>query len=88
MKKEIENLWYNYISCNSEFTGDSIVPPHLRAELKRTAEQLRGSLSEDMIVLMNKYETLLGQVSNMERCDAFKHGFTLAVRLITESGAG
>ena len=38
MKKEIENLWYNYISCCSEFTQDSNVPPHLRAELVQTAE--------------------------------------------------
>ena len=87
MKKEIENLWYNYISCSSEFTQDSTVPPHLRAELVQTAEKLRGGLSEDMVKLMDKYEVLVSQVSTIEKCDAFKYGFSLAIRLITESGA-
>ena len=87
MKKEIENLWYNYIGCSSEFTQDSTVPPHLRVELVKTAEKLRGGLSEDMVKLMDKYEVLVSQVSTIEKCDAFRHGFSLAIRLITESGA-
>lgn len=83
MKKELENLWFNYL---------------IEAPIKRSNEEniiinkltekdklFRSILNEEQIRILNEYDDVVSQVGRISEKNAFIKGVMFATRFILEA---
>ena len=81
----LEDLWYgnirpveNYVEGNAEYKS-------LLRLVAKNRETLENELSHKQLELLEKYNTSVNEMNSVSEVAAFKYGFNLAVRLLTES---
>ncbi len=81
----LEDLWYgnirpieNFIEGNMEYKG-------LLRLVSKNREALESELSPKQLELFDKYNDSVNEMNSKSETAAFRHGFSLGVRLMMES---
>ena len=80
----LEDLWYgnirpveNFVEGNTEYKG-------LLRLVSKNRESLENELSPKQLELLEKYNTSANEMNSISEIAAFKCGFSLGVRIMTE----
>ncbi len=84
----LEDLYYGNISPHERYIKRSTRVDHLVKLLCKNEEGLTVTLTEKQKVTFDKFKDCQNELSGLTECEAFRDGFILAVRIMTEAMEG
>ncbi len=84
--KVLEDLWYGNIIPFESFMKNSRNLKKLVSLIDKNYDKLTDTLSEEQKELLEKYDDAVDEMHSISEQTAFQYGFSLGVRLMTESG--
>ena len=81
----LEDLWYGNICPIENFIKGNMEYRNLLRLVSKNRETLENELSQKQLELFEKYNTSVNEMNAASETAAFQYGFSLGVRLSTES---
>lgn len=81
----LEDLWYGNIRPIENFIKGNMEYRNLLRLVSKNRETLENELSQKQLELFEKYNTSVNEMNATSETAAFQYGFSLGVRLSTES---
>ena len=81
----LENLWHGNIRPVEQFVEGNAEYRNVLRLVTKNRETLENELSHKQLELLEKYNTSVNEMNSVSEVAAFRYGFNLAVRLLTES---
>ena len=81
----LEDLWYGNIRPIENFIKGNMEYRNLLRLVSKNRETLENELSQKQLELFEKYNTSVNEMNAASETAAFQYGFSLGVRLSTES---
>ncbi len=81
----LEDLWYGNLNPHETFLIQSQHFKHLLSLMGKTRDKLNDTLTEQQKEILEKYDETVNEMHSLAEVEAFSCGFSLGVRLMTES---
>ncbi len=81
----LEDLWYGNINPHEAILTDNRHYKGLLALMGRNRDKLSDTLTEQQKETLEKYDAAINEMHSLTEQAAFQYGFSLGVRLMTES---
>ncbi len=81
----LEDLWYGNINPHETFLIQNRQFKRLLSLMGRNRENLTDTLTDQQKELLEKYDDTINETHALAELSAFRYGFSLGVRLMTES---
>ena len=81
----LEDLWYGNIDPHETVLNDDRRFKNLLALMGRNRDKLSATLTEQQKETLAKYDDSVNELHSIAELSAFRYGFSLGVRLMTES---
>lgn len=80
----LEDLWYGNIHPVETYIEGNMEYKSLLRLVSKNRETLENELTQKQVELFEKYNASVQEMNSMSETAAFKNGFTLAVKVLTE----
>ena len=81
----LEDLWYGNIDPHEAFLSQNRQFKHLLSLIGKNRDKLSVTLTEQQKEIREKYDDTVNELHSIAELSAFRYGFSLGVRLMTES---
>ena len=81
----LEDLWYGNINPHEAILQNDKQFKNLLSLMGKTRDKLSDTLTEQQKETLEKYDTAINEMHSLAELSAFRYGFSLGVRLMTES---
>ena len=81
----LEELWYGNIDPHEAILQNDKQFKNLLSLMGKTRDKLSDTLTEQQKETLEKYDTAINEMHALAEQAAFRYGFSLGVRLMTES---
>ena len=81
----LEELWYGNIDPHESFLIQNRQFRHLLSLIGKNRDKLSVTLTEQQKEILEKYDDTVNELHSLSEQSAFQYGFSLGVRLMTES---
>ena len=81
----LEELWYGNIDPHEAILQDDKQFKNLLSLMGKNRDKLSDTLTEQQKETLEKYDTAVNEMHSLTEQSAFQYGFSLGVRLMTES---
>lgn len=81
----LEDLWYGNINQHEMFLDNNRHFKHLISMMGNNRDKLTDTFTDQQKELLEKYDNTINEMHSLPEQAAFQYGFSLGVRLMTES---
>lgn len=81
----LEDLWYGNIDPHESFLIQNRQFKHLLSLMVKNRDKLTDTFTDKQKELLEKYDNTINEMHSITEQAAFQYGFSLGVRLMTES---
>ena len=81
----LEDLWYGNIAPHESFLIQNRQFRHLLSLMGKNRDKLTDTFTDKQKELLEKYDNTINEMHSITEQAAFQYGFSLGVRLMTES---
>lgn len=81
----LEDLWYGNINPNETILIQNRQSKHLLSLMGKSRDKLTDTFANQQKELLEKYDDAVNEMHSLIEQSAFQYGFSLGVRLVTES---
>lgn len=81
----LEDLWYGNIDPHETVLNDDRRFKNLLALMGRNRDKLSSTLTEQQKESLAKYDDAVNELHSLAELSAFRYGFSLGIRMMTES---
>ena len=81
----LEDLWYGNIDPHESFLIQNRQFKHLLSLMVKNRDKLTDTFTDKQKELLEKYDNTINEMYSITEQAAFQYGFSLGVRLMTES---
>ena len=81
----LEDLWYGNINPHETFFFFFRQFKHLLSLIGKSRDKLTDTFTNQQKELLEKYDDAVNEIHSLTEQSAFQYGFSLGVRLVTES---
>ena len=81
----LENLWYGNINPHETYLNGNCRFKHLLSLMGKNRDKLTDTFTDKQKELLEKYDNTINEMHSLTEQAAFQYGFSLGVRLMTES---
>lgn len=81
----LEDLWYGNINPHETFLSQSRQFKHLLSLMGKNRDKLSVTLTDQQKATLANYDDAINEMHSLTEQAAFRYGFSLGVRLMTES---
>ncbi len=81
----LEDLWYGNIDPHETYLDDDQHFKNLLALMGRNRDKLSATLTEQQKESLAKYDDAVNELHSLAELSAFRYGFSLGIRMMTES---
>ena len=81
----LEDLWYGNIDPHESFLIQNRQFRHLLSFMGKNRDKLSNTLTEQQKESLAKYDDAVNELHSLAELSAFRYGFSLGIRMMTES---
>lgn len=81
----LEDLWYGNIDPHESFLIQNRQFRHLLSLMGKNRDKLSNTLTEQQKESLAKYDDAVNELHSLAELSAFRYGFSLGIRMMTES---
>ena len=81
----LEDLWYGNINPHETYLNGNCRFKHLLSMMGKNRDKLSDTLADRQKEMLAKYDDAVNEMHSLAEQSAFRYGFSLGVRLVTES---
>ena len=81
----LEDLWYGNIDPHESFLIKNRQFRHLLSLMGKNRDKLSNTLTEQQKESLAKYDDAVNELHSLAELSAFRYGFSLGIRMMTES---
>ena len=81
----LEDLWYGNIDPHESFLIQNRQFRHLLSLMGKNRDKLSNTLTEQQKESLAKYDDAVNELHSLAELSAFQYGFSLGIRMMTES---
>lgn len=81
----LEDLWYGNINPHETFLSQNRQFKHLLSLMGKNRDKLSDTLTDQQKATLANYDDAINEMHSLTEQAAFRYGFSLGVRLMTES---
>ena len=85
MRTVLEDLWYGNIDPHEAILAEDRHYKSLLALMGKNRDGLSSTLTDQQKELLEKYDDVINEMHSISEVEAFSHGFSLGIRIMTES---
>ena len=81
----LQDLWYGNIDPHESFLIQNRQFRHLLSFMGKNRDKLSNTLTEQQKESLAKYDDAVNELHSLAELSAFRYGFSLGIRMMTES---
>ena len=81
----LEDLWYGNIDPHESFLIQNRQFKHLLSLMGKNRDKLSNTLTEQQKESLAKYDDAVNELHSLAELSAFRYGFSLGIRMMTDS---